>query len=47
VLNRAVKELPVRPAAGGTGVDLIAEPWAIGNDTFQLGGFPAAGAYPQ
>jgi isoamylase len=26
-LNRAVKELPVRPDNGGAGVDLIAEPW--------------------
>src|ERR1700683_1803340 len=43
VLNHAVKELPVRPAEGGTGVDLIAEPWAIGDGTYQLGGSPAAG----
>ena len=27
ILNRAVSELPVRPAAGGPGVDLIAEPY--------------------
>jgi isoamylase len=42
VLNRAVNELPVRPAAGGQGVDLIAEPWAGVTDgnTYQLGGFP-------
>jgi glycogen operon protein len=39
-LNRAVRELPARPATGGEGVDLIAEPWAIGNDTYQLGEFP-------
>jgi len=40
-LNRAVAELPARPASGGDGVDLIAEPWAIGNGTYQLGSFPA------
>ena len=40
-LNRIVRELPPRPAGGGGGVDLIAEPWAIGDGTFQLGGFPA------
>jgi isoamylase len=39
-LNRIVRELPPRPAAGGTGVDLIAEPWAIGGNSFQVGGFP-------
>ena len=31
------------PAAGGTGVDLIAEPWAIGGNTYQVGNFPPAG----
>ena len=40
VLNRAVAELPVRPDDGGPGVDLIAEPWAIGNGTYQVGQFP-------
>jgi len=40
-LNRIVRELPPRPAAGGDGVDLIAEPWAIGGNSFQVGGFPA------
>jgi isoamylase len=44
VLNRAVKELPVRPAAGGSGVDLIAEPWAIGDGTYQVGNFPSGWA---
>jgi glycogen operon protein len=43
-LNRAVKELPVRPASGGSGVDLIAEPWAVGAGTYQLGGFPSGWA---
>lgn len=40
-LNRIVRELPPRPAAGGDGVDLIAEPWAIDGDTFELGQFPS------
>jgi len=40
-LNRIVRELPPRPAAGGSGVDLIAEPWAIGGNSYQVGGFPA------
>ena len=39
-INRIVRELPPRPAAGGTGVDLIAEPWAIGGNSYQVGGFP-------
>jgi isoamylase len=40
-LNRIVRELPPRPAAGGDGIELIAEPWAIGDGTFQVGGFPS------
>jgi glycogen operon protein len=40
-VNRIVRELPPRPAVGGTGVDLYAEPWAIGGNSYQLGGFPA------
>ncbi len=40
-LNRIVAELPPRPAAGGTGTDLIAEPWAIGGNSYQVGGFPS------
>ncbi|PKM16596.1 MAG: glycogen debranching enzyme [Gammaproteobacteria bacterium HGW-Gammaproteobacteria-1] len=43
-LNRIVAELPPRPAAGGSGVDLIAEPWAIGGNSFQVGGFPTGWA---
>ena len=39
-LNRIVTEIPPRPAAGGSGVDLIAEPWAIGGNSYQVGGFP-------
>lgn len=40
-LNRIAGELPPRPAGGGSGVDLIAEPWAIGGNSYQVGGFPA------
>ncbi|HWU90767.1 MAG TPA: isoamylase [Kofleriaceae bacterium] len=40
-LNRAVNEVGARPAGGGAGVDLIAEPWAIGAGTYQVGNFPS------
>jgi len=40
-INRILHELQPRPAAGGSGIDLYAEPWAIGGNSFQLGGFPA------
>jgi len=41
-LNRIVRELPPRPANGGAGLDLIAEPWALNNDfAQQQGNFPA------
>ena len=43
-LNRIVAELPPRPALGGSGVDLIAEPWAIGGNSYQVGGFPSGWA---
>ena len=43
-LNRIVAEMPARPAAGGSGVDWIAEPWAIGAGTYQVGNFPAGWA---
>ena len=39
-LNRIVNELPPRPAGGGGGLDLIAEPWAIGGNSYQVGNFP-------
>jgi isoamylase len=40
-LNRAARDVPVRPDGGGSGVDLIAEPWAAGGDNnYQVGGFP-------
>lgn len=35
-----VRELPARADAGGPGIDLIAEAWAIGDGTFQVGNFP-------
>lgn len=40
-INRILRELPQRAAAGGSGIDLYAEPWAWGSDTQQLGNFPA------
>jgi glycogen operon protein len=40
-LNRIVVELAPRPVAGGAGIDLIAEPWAIGGNSYQVGGFPS------
>jgi isoamylase len=40
-INRILRELQLRPAAGGSGIDLYAEPWAIGGNSYQLGGFPA------
>ncbi|HYH05485.1 MAG TPA: isoamylase [Thermoanaerobaculia bacterium] len=43
-LNRIVAEMPARPFAGGSGVDWIAEPWAIGLGTYQVGNFPAGWA---
>lgn len=39
ILNRAKREIG-RPAGGGKGVDLIAEPWGCGDGTYQLGNFP-------
>ena len=39
-INRILREFTVRPTAGGTGLDLYAEPWAIGGNSYQLGGFP-------
>jgi glycogen operon protein len=39
-LNHIVMALPGRPAAGGNGVDLVAEPWASAADGYQLGNFP-------
>jgi glycogen operon protein len=39
-INRILREFTVRPAAGGSGIDLYAEPWAIGGNSYQLGNFP-------
>jgi glycogen operon protein len=39
-LNRILNELPSRPFGGGSGIDLIAEPWAIGGNSYQVGNFP-------
>jgi len=43
-LKRIVAELPARAATGGSGVDHIAEPWAIGGNSYQVGGFPSGWA---
>jgi isoamylase len=43
-LNRILTELPPRSVNGGNGVDLIAEPWAIGGNSYQVGGFPVGWA---
>lgn len=40
-LNRITREILPRPAAGGSGTDLVAEPWAIGGNSYQVGGFPS------
>ncbi len=39
LLQEMGRELPLRDASG-TGVDLIAEPWAVGWGTYQIGQFP-------
>jgi isoamylase len=40
-ISRILRELPQRSAAGGSGIDLYAEPWAAnGNGFYQLGNFP-------
>jgi isoamylase len=41
ILNRAVVELPARPAQGGSGVDLIAEPYTANGAGQEQGNFPA------
>lgn len=43
-LNRLTAEMAARPAGGGSGVDWIAEPWAIGGNSYQVGNLPAAWA---
>ena len=40
-LNRIWNTLSPRPAAGGSGNELIAEPWAVGGNSYQVGNFPS------
>ena len=40
-LNGITARMPARPAGGGSGTDWIAEPWALGSGTYQVGNFPA------
>ncbi|MCA9547388.1 MAG: glycogen-debranching protein, partial [Myxococcales bacterium] len=44
LLSEIAAALPVRPEDGGPGVDLIAEPWALGPGSYQVGEFPAGWA---
>lgn len=39
-LNRIWNDVGPRPDAGGAGIDLIAEPWAIDGNSYQVGNFP-------
>ena len=39
-LNRLTAEMPARPGGGGSGVDWIAEPWAVGSGSYQVGNLP-------
>ncbi|MEV8097712.1 isoamylase [Kitasatospora sp. NPDC085879] len=39
-LNRITAAMPGRPTDGGVGTDWIAEPWAIGDGTYQVGNLP-------
>ncbi|WP_224243589.1 isoamylase [Hyalangium gracile] len=39
-LNRILTDLAPRPPAGGAGTDFVAEPWAIGGNSYQVGNFP-------
>uniref|UniRef100_UPI0015EE8F24 isoamylase n=1 Tax=Streptomyces albidus (ex Kaewkla and Franco 2022) TaxID=722709 RepID=UPI0015EE8F24 len=39
-LRRITDEMPARGASGGDGTDWIAEPWALGEGTYQVGNFP-------
>ena len=40
-LNRIARDLSPRPANGGSGVDLMAEPYGVGGNTYQVGNYPA------
>ena len=44
LLQQLGRRLPLRTAGELDGVDLVAEPWAIGPGTYQLGRFPAGWA---
>jgi isoamylase len=39
-LHRITEEMPPRGPEGGEGTDWIAEPWALGDGTYQIGNFP-------
>ncbi|MBU8898289.1 isoamylase [Corallococcus sp. M34] len=39
-LNHIITALAPRPDTGGAGTDFIAEPWAIGGNSYQVGNFP-------
>jgi isoamylase len=38
--TRIAKDLPARADDGGAGVDLVAEPWGLGDGSYQVGAFP-------
>jgi isoamylase len=40
-LNRIARDLSPRSIADAKGIDLIAEPWGVGEGTYQLGNFPS------
>jgi glycogen operon protein len=44
LLQQLGRRLPLRTAGEPDGVDLVAEPWAVGDGTYQLGRFPAGWA---
>ena len=44
LLQQLGRRLPLRTAGEPDGVDLVAEPWALGGGTYQLGRFPAGWA---
>jgi glycogen operon protein len=45
LLQQLGRRLPLRSEAAPGGVDLVAEPWAVGEGTYQLGHFPAGWAH--
>lgn len=44
LLTRITEALPARGPDGGAGAIVVAEPWAIGPGTYQIGNFPAGWA---